>query len=145
LRKGENDMNKNQKKLQVSGILLIGGSFIGILFWLGMLFYAFFLGGVPSPGSERAVPLPYISVIGLGFAGAAVGLVTGIISVRGAKAAAYRMIIISALLGMVGSVPLFLLDLAPVGVFFWVVGAAPPAVYLLLTRNALRRQWRCGD
>ena len=138
-------MNKKQKTSKVPGILLIVGSFIGILFWSVMLFYAFFLGGVPDPGSERSVPLSYVSVIGLGFAGAAVGLVAGIISLRGAKAATHIMIIISALLGMVGSVPLFLLDLAPVGVFFWVVGAAPPAVYLLLTRNALRRQWRCGD
>lgn len=138
-------MNKKQKTSKVPGILLIVGSFIGILFWSVMLFYAFFLGGVPDPGSERSVPLSYVSVIGLGFAGAAVGLVAGIISLRGAKAATHIMIIISTLLGTAGSVPLFLLELAPVGVLFWVVGVAPPAVYFLLTRNTLRCQFRRGE
>ena len=127
-------MRDNRRTIKLPGILLIVCSGIGILLWLVMLFFALLLGGSPGPGYERTVPLFFAGIILLGLFSAAAGLAGGIASMCGARKPAFAMIIIAALLGAAGSVPLFLLDLAPVGVFYGLVGVLPPAVCFVLMK-----------
>ncbi len=100
-------------------ILIVGGV-LGILFWLALLFYAFFLGGSPGPGYGRTVSLAYVGVMGAGLFGAVLGL---IVLVRGKKG---RIgLPQAALLGVIGSVPLFLMELPVPALAALIVGIAP--------------------
>ncbi|HWQ75802.1 MAG TPA: hypothetical protein VN441_10835 [Syntrophomonas sp.] len=118
---GHGDGESRQKTLIPKVLLIIGGAF-SILLWLALLFYGFFLGGSPGPGYERMVPIAYAGVMALGFFGAVVGLM-GVAA--GKKAALYA----AAVLGAVGSAPLFLLELPAAGIIFLLIGIAPLLVY----------------
>jgi len=126
-------MEKTQRPPRIPGILLIVGSVIGVIFWFIMLFFAFFLGGSSGPDFGRTVPLLNVPIIGLGFAGAIIGLVAGIKSMRGANASLRRMVTLAALLGAAGSVPFFLLELTGMGLVALAFGIVSPAAYLFIT------------
>ncbi|MDR1620494.1 MAG: hypothetical protein LBS18_07530 [Clostridiales bacterium] len=100
--------------------LLFIGNVLAILFWLALLFYGFFLGGSPGPGYERTVPMSFAGVMAIGFAGAVVGLV-GIVKAPKGK----PLLTAAAVLGAVGSAPLFLLELPVVGVIVLLIGLVP--------------------
>jgi len=130
-------MDKQRQLARIPAVLLIVGSVIGVLFWLVMVFFAFFLGGATGPPNfERTVPLPYVAVIALGLVGALVGLGAGIKSLRNAPVS--RMVALSALLGAVGSASFFLLELFEMGLMALLVGVVPPIICLSLAR-LLRR------
>jgi hypothetical protein len=125
-------MEKEQKLSRVPGILLIIGSVIGIIFWLVTMFFAFLLGGSPGPGYERTVPLSAAGLTCFGFAGAIVGVVAGVKALRGISKSTLIVIIVTALLGVVGSIPMFLLELPEVGVIDLMFGIFPSAICLIL-------------
>ena len=119
------------KRNRIAAVLYIILSVIASLIWLGFLFFALFLGGSPGPGYERGVPLPYAGIMALGLFGAALGIAAGI---RGLSVIpeAKALPICAALFGVIGSVPFFLLDLAEVGMFAFLVGILPTLLYLPL-------------
>ena len=113
-------------------VLLIVGACLMILFWLVLLFCALLLGGCPGPSYERTVPMSFAGILAIGLVGAVIGLV-GI-----AKAPKSKLsLIAAAVLGAVGSAPLFLLELPVVGIVFLLIGLAP--LLGLLIRSDKRR------
>jgi hypothetical protein len=106
--------------MKVLKALLIFVASLTILLWLALLFYAFLLGGSPGPGYERTVPMSFAGVMAIGLAGAVVGLV-GIAKAPKGKPS----LIAAAVLGAVGGVPLFLLELPVVGVIVLLTALAP--------------------
>lgn len=106
-------------------------SVFSLLIWIGLLFYAFFLGGSPGPGYERSVPYLYAGIMVLGFSGAALGLAV-IVKGLGANTLRKGMLVCSAAISAIGSIPLFLMDLTVVGLFTLAVSILPSALYLIL-------------
>lgn len=119
-------MENPAKGTLIPKVLLIIGSAFSILLWLVLLFYGVFLGGSPGPGYERMVPTAYAGVMTLGFFGA----VAGLIGVAAEKRAA---LFAAAVLGTVGSLPLFLLELPAAGIIFLLISMVP--LLGLLIRN----------
>jgi hypothetical protein len=99
-------------------VLFIVGQVIAIFIWFIMVFYALFLGGSPGPGYDRSVPVSYAGIIALGLLGA-------IIAVAGHAAGKKTLLAAAAILGVIGCVPLFMLDLPAVGLPFFLLGIAP--------------------
>jgi hypothetical protein len=126
-------LETTERPSRAPAITLIAGSAAGVLFWCAMLFFALVLGGSPGPGYERTTPLSYALVIGLGLAGAIVGLVAGVKSVRGKSVLAAA--IAAVVLGAVGSVPFFLLELPEVGVIALALGILPATVSLIFGKR----------
>lgn len=111
--------------MKLMKVLLIICDVLGILFWGGILFYSVVLGGSPGPGYERSVPYIYCGIMTLGLMGSGIGLAgIGIAQKR-------KLLLLAAVLGEIGSVPLFLLELPVVGVFFLIVGLTPLLGFLL--------------
>ena len=121
-----------KKAFRVIGLIL--GVF-AFWFWLIMLFYAFFLGGSPGPGYERSVPLIFAGIIAFGWLGSVLAIVNGIIDLK-RKPAIKALPVCAALLGILGSVPLFMLDLAFVGIIALLLGILPPLLSLFLARES---------
>ena len=121
-----------KKALRVLGAIL---SVFAFLFWLIMLFYAFLLGGSPGPGYERMVPFMYAGIMAFGWLGSVLAFVSGIVGSK-RKAAGTALSVGAALLGILGSVPIFLLDLAFIGVIALLLGVLPPLLYLFLARES---------
>ena len=119
------------KRERIAAVLYIILSAFALLFWQVFIFYAVFLGGSPGPGFERQVPFAYAGIMALGYLGAALGIAAGIKGL-GAIPAGKVLLLCAALLGAAGSVPFFLMDLAVVGVYAFLVGVLPTLLYLLL-------------
>ena len=111
-----------EKALRLIGVVL---SVFALLFWLIMLFYAYFLGGSPGPGLERSVPLMYAGVIAFGWLGSVLAFINGINSLK-RKQARKALSICAALLGACGSIPFFMMDLTLVGFIALTLGILPP-------------------
>jgi hypothetical protein len=94
------------------------GEAIAIVIWFIMIFFALFLGGSPGPGYDRQVPVSYAGIIALGLLGAIVAIV-------GHAAGKKAFLVAAAILGVIGSVPLFMLSLPAVGIPFFLLGIAP--------------------
>jgi hypothetical protein len=127
-----------KKKLsRVPAIILIVMSVFAVLFWIVMLFFSFFLGGGTKDG--RTVPILYVGMIALGLLGATLSLAAGIkgLSHKSVKA----LIICAAVLGIIGGVPFYLMDLTEMGLITLLPGVLPPLLYLLLER-VVRSQGR---
>jgi hypothetical protein len=127
----------NNKITRVPDVLYIILSSIALLIWLVLLFFAVFLGGSPGPGYERTVPIIYTGIMALGLLGAVFGIAAGIIGAA-TKRPGIALPICAALLGAIGSVPFFLLDLTAVGLFAMFVGILPSSLYLLLTQKRVK-------
>jgi hypothetical protein len=109
-------------------------SAVALPIWLGFLFFAFFLGGSPGPDYERSVPYSYVGVMTLGFSGTVLALAAGITGLK-AKPVKALLPFCAVLLGVMGSMPFFWMDLAAVGLFALLPGALPSLLYLLLIRK----------
>jgi hypothetical protein len=120
------------KRKRIAAVLYIILSVFALLFWLVFIFYAVFLGGSPGPTSyERGVPFLYAGIMALGLLGAALGIAAGVKGL-GAKPAGKVLLLCAALLGAVGSVPFFLMELTEIGLFALIPGVLPTLLYLLL-------------
>lgn len=130
----------NKKVSRIPAILYILFSVIAIVLWLIFLFFAFFLGGNPGPGYDRTVPLEYVGIISFGLLGAILGLVSGIKGAgkKAGKPAVKILSVCAAVLGTIGSVPFFLMELPEAGVFVLMVGILPSLLFLFLTRKHTR-------
>lgn len=123
-----------KKPTRIPAILCTLLSGIALLIWLGFLFFTFFLGGSPGPGYGRSVPSSYIGVIALGFLGAVLALAAGVMGLT-AKPGRKILPLCATLLGVMGSVPFFLMNLEAVGLFALLVGILPPLLYLPFARK----------
>jgi predicted membrane metal-binding protein len=122
--------------MKILKAFLIVVASLTILFWLVLLFYALLLGGSPGPGYERTTPMSFAGIMAIGLAGAVVGLV-GIVKAPKSKPS----LIAAAVLGAVGSVPLFLLELPVVGVIVLLIGLEP-LLGLLIRPNTREEKQR---
>lgn len=122
------------KTTRGSSILYVVLSVIALVIWICFLFFALFLGGSPGPGYDRTVPYIYVGIIALGVLGAVIGLTAGIKG-TGEKPAGKILPVCSAVLGAIGSVPFFLLELTAAGIIALLVGVLPDLLHLVLTRK----------
>ena len=116
----------------VIGVIL---GVLACLFWFGMLFYAFFLGGSPGPGYERTVPIVFACIIAFGWLGSILALISSIIDLM-KKRAVKALPVCAALLIVLGSIPFFMLDLILIGVIALLLGLIAPLLSLFFTRNS---------
>lgn len=123
-----------KKFTPIPAILCTLLSGIALPIWLVFFVIAYFLGGSPGPDFERSVPNLYIGVIALGFLGAVLALATGVMGLS-AKPARKYLPLCATLLGVMGSVPFFLMDLTAVGLFALPVGILPTVLYLIFPRK----------
>jgi len=123
-----------KKALSVIGIIL---GVLACLFWFGMLFYAFFLGGSPGPGYERTVPIVFACIIAFGWLGSILALINSIIDLI-RKRAVKALPVCAALLIVLGSVPFFLLDLVLIGMIALLLGLLAPLLSLFFARESTK-------
>lgn len=125
----------SKKSNRVPAVLYIVLSSIGLFIWLGLLFFAFFLGGSPGPGYERGVPYLYAAIMILGFLGAIISLTSGIKGINNRHVGKLTTVC-AAVIGAIGSIPLFLMELNAVGLFALAASVLPSALYLILLKKS---------
>lgn len=122
----------NTVRKRIAAILYIILSAGALVFWLGFIFFALFFGGSPGPYSEqRTMPLAYIGIMAIGLLGAKLGIAAGITGL-GAKPAGKILPLCAAMLGIIGSLSFFLMDLTVMGVLALLPGILPSLLYLIL-------------
>ena len=123
-----------KKSTSLPGVIMTVLSVIGVFAWFIMLFFTLFLGGSPGPGYERTVPLIACLFVAFGFVGAIIGTAAGVKALGGNRKAAVTRACISAGFCIVGSIPLFVIELFLMGFVFALLGAFPAGLFLLLVK-----------
>jgi len=132
LSKGDADVQK--KSTGIPAILCIVISIVALVIWFCVVIFAFLLGGSPGPGYERSFPGLYIGIVALGFLGAALALAVGIRGLK-RKAVGKLLPIFVIVLGIIGSVPFFAMDLAEMGLITLMVGIPPSLLSIIVSRK----------
>lgn len=125
-------MNMNNVRKRIAAVLYIILSVIALLLWLFFISGASFVGGSTGPEIESTVSFGDVGgIMALGLVGAVLGIIAGIKGF-GEKPAGKVLLICAAMLGIIGSISFFLIDVGEIGVLALFISIFPTLLYLLL-------------